>query len=181
MISIYMRNYLKLFKQNSGFTLIELLVVIGILGVLAAALIATIDPFEQIKKAQDANTKNAVVEFVDANIRYYSTHNNLPWDVPGSNCSTSGSGLVTGSGLNCIGLLIADGELKTAFTAATGYISSIQWYGGSNSVTACFAPASKSQRNDPNTKYTLSSGTFVESDSGHCPNATNTDCYFCSF
>ena len=47
---MYMRNYLsRLFKNSKGFTLIELLVVIGILGVLAAALIATIDPFEQIK------------------------------------------------------------------------------------------------------------------------------------
>ena len=34
---------------QKGFTLIELLVVIGILGILATSLIATIDPFEQLR------------------------------------------------------------------------------------------------------------------------------------
>ena len=68
-------------KNQKGFTLIELLVVIGILGVLATALVTTIDPFEQLRKAQDANVKNALVEYVNANLRYYTTHNNLPWGV----------------------------------------------------------------------------------------------------
>ena len=86
-----MRNFLKLFKRDSGFTLIELLVVIGILGVLAAALIATIDPFEQIKKAQDSNTKNAAVEFNDALLRYYATHNAFPWELfpAGAGCDAA--------------------------------------------------------------------------------------------
>ena len=44
----HMRNY---FVQNKGFTLIELLIVIALLGALAVGLLATIDPFEQLKKA----------------------------------------------------------------------------------------------------------------------------------
>jgi prepilin-type N-terminal cleavage/methylation domain-containing protein len=82
-LNVYMKKltaWLKnLFKSSKGFTLIELLVVIGILGVLAAALVATIDPFEQLKKATDANVKNTAVEFIDANIRYFTTHNAMPW------------------------------------------------------------------------------------------------------
>src|SRR5260221_10989419 len=76
-------------SASKGFTLIELLVVIGILGILASALVATIDPFEQLNKAQDANIKNVAVEFLNANIRYYTTHNAMPWDsVPnnGADC-----------------------------------------------------------------------------------------------
>src|SRR5450830_1024428 len=70
----------KLFKQSKkGFTLIELLVVIGILGILAAALVATIDPVEQLNKATDANVKNTVVEYITANIRYFTTHQAMPW------------------------------------------------------------------------------------------------------
>ena len=36
-------------KRNFGFTLMELLIVIGVLGILAAGLLAAIDPFEQLK------------------------------------------------------------------------------------------------------------------------------------
>jgi prepilin-type N-terminal cleavage/methylation domain-containing protein len=182
-----MRNYLKLFKRNSGFTLIELLVVIGILGVLAAALIATIDPFEQIKKANDANVKNATVEFVNANIRYYSTHNALPWGGNGagavSGCVSSTTIEVTDiNSTGCLNALIGDGELKTAFTLATNAIDGIVYSGGDNSVTACFKPQSKSEQRDPNTKYTVSAG--VPADGGGKCGVTGTavtDCYWCSF
>src|SRR4051812_6427183 len=88
----------KLFKSSrsrAGFTLIELLVVIGILGILASALVATIDPFEQLKKANDSNRKNVAVEFLNATLRYYTTHNALPWDTVangGANCNTGAGG-----------------------------------------------------------------------------------------
>ena len=39
-------------KKSLGFTLIELLIVIALLGALAVGLLATIDPFEQLKKAE---------------------------------------------------------------------------------------------------------------------------------
>ena len=37
-------------RIQKGFTLIELLIVIALLGSLAVGLLATIDPFEQLKK-----------------------------------------------------------------------------------------------------------------------------------
>lgn len=183
-----MRNYFKSLKTNSGFTLIELLVVIGILGILAAALIATIDPFEQLRKANDANVKNTAVEFVDANIRYYTTHNVLPWSNTNAPLACQGSPVLSAqmSGpqmLACLGgpgianTIIGDGELKSGFTTVTSILSSILVTGSSNAVTACFQPASKSQQADANTKYsatgTITSGCISQG-------GTISSCYWCS-
>jgi prepilin-type N-terminal cleavage/methylation domain-containing protein len=165
-----MKKQLSIIKQQ-GFTLIELLVVIGILGVLAAALIATIDPFEQLKKSQDASTKNTLVEFVDANIRFYATHNAMPWyDTASggvSGCASTATAMSDASGMNCVNGLITDGELKNSFAQATTILQGIRYFGDAATpgVTACFAPISKSQQRDPNTIYN-SSGASVGSASG---------------
>lgn len=156
----------KLLKQKKGFTLIELLVVIGILGILAAALVATIDPFEQLNKAQDANIKNVMVEYLDANIRYYATHNDYPWGAGVAACTpevvnngmtdTGGTGQEasspykmplcsggtpsTGVGCtvtSCIPPLISDRELEASFVTAVGSLSKIYVsYYGSNGGNA---------------------------------------------
>lgn len=142
----------KLFKQpKKGFTLIELLVVIGILGILAAALVATIDPVEQLNKAQDANVKNLMVEYIDANIRFYATHDAYPWsdsvtghcvapagpsgsvtDTDGSTvpqqlqlCSGGNSSGVGCTYSSCIDPLVTDSELKASFVTATGSLYKI--------------------------------------------------------
>jgi len=167
-----MKKYLSSLKLNSGFTLIELLVVIGILGVLAAALIATIDPFEQLKKSQDANVKNTLVEFVDANVRYYATHNALPWWSNGvSGCTSSDTSLNSAGAAPCVTGLISDGELKQSFNQATGILANIRYFGGDTSapgVTACFSPVSKSQQKDPNTRFDSSGATVASGGTFWC-------------
>lgn len=164
--------------KNAGFTLIELLVVIGILGILASALVATIDPFEQLKKANDANAKNTAVEFLNANIRYYTTHNALPWSIDTS-CSVAGVGTApTGVNLTaatgCMNALITDGELKGGFTTVTSVLSSIYFSGASNGVTVCFQPQSKAQKADANTKWDKNGAVLAG-----CPNAASA-CFWCS-
>jgi len=182
----YMRKLLARFKGVKGFTLIELLVVIGILGILAAALIATIDPFEQLKKAQDANVKNLAVEFVNANIRYYTTHNRLPWATGGS-ATCIGSGFPSGELLDtsrmvgCTTDLVNDGELKTAFSSSANLDGvAVTSTSSNNEVIACFAPQSKAQRSDVNTKYTIT-GTPIANPSATCigQGSGTTVCYWC--
>ncbi|HVT01059.1 MAG TPA: type II secretion system protein [Patescibacteria group bacterium] len=172
---------------NKGFTLIELLVVIGILGILAAALVATIDPFEQLNKATDSNTKNVAVEFLNAGIRYYTTHSAFPWDSVangGADCmsgTTDLTGTTLGSMTACLTTLIGEGELKSGFTTATGIISKVIVNENGSNVTMCFKPVSKAQQRDANAKFNAD-GTA----NGSCPGgATNpvgpsATCYWCT-
>lgn len=172
----------KAFQSSKGFTLIELLVVIGILGILASSLIATIDPFEQLKKGQDANVKNTAVEFVNANIRYYTTHNALPW-VNDSACTAQLNGInptatnLTGM-TSCLSALVTDGELKSGFTTVTNTLKEIVVSGTSNDVISCFKPQSKAQQKDGNTIYdssgTPTSGCIAQTSNG------STSCYWCA-
>ncbi len=182
-----MKKQLSTIKQQ-GFTLIELLVVIGILGILAAALIATIDPFEQLNKAQDANTKNTVVEYIDANIRYFTTHQAMPWSDANApvtcNTGTAPSGTVLSPNAqmeSCTAALISDGELKSSFSTATNILKGIYvTAGANNAVIACFKPVSKSQQKDPNTKYN-NLGVAVANPTTNCVGYGGaTDCYWCT-
>ncbi len=173
---------------QKGFTLIELLVVIGILGILAAALVATIDPFEQLNKANDANSKNTAVEFLNANIRYYTTHNAMPWEAGGANCLGVGQDnptatllTPTGGMLTCLNALITEGELKSSFTTATGILSGIYMSEQTQgNVVMCYIPKSKSQKRDANTRFNSpSAGTGGTCPGGTANNLTDT-CYWCT-
>ena len=192
-IDIYI---MKLFSAQKGFTLIELLVVIGILGILAAALVATIDPFEQLKKADDAKIKNISVEFQTALVRYYTTHGSFPWnDANSANnapCTNLGAnpiaGVTLGSAgmIDCIdgsdGSLLSDGEVKSAFTSNVNDLDKIYitWSDAdATNALVCFSPTSKSQKASPETKYTDVAGT---EDANTCPDANAADgtCYWCT-
>ena len=56
-------------KEQKGFTLIELLIVIALLGALTIGLLATINPFEQLKKGRDTSNQNTATEFYNASLR----------------------------------------------------------------------------------------------------------------
>lgn len=185
---------------TKGFTLMELLIVIGVLGILAAGLLAAIDPFEQLKKARDTNNRGAATELLQASQRYYATHGYLPWyktdaDNVTYSCVANGNldrirGTEVGFPHNVISLtstgsstdiytclsdtLLTDGEIKDTFFS--GLATPLYIYSSSKTkVGVCFAPEAKSNRTDEMTKYLLSgtgdSDYTVDTDAT-CPDPT---------
>ncbi len=67
-------------KKRFGFTLIEIIVVVAVIGVLASAIIAILDPFTQIQKAQDARTKSDLAQIQRALEAYYQDNGFYPAD-----------------------------------------------------------------------------------------------------
>lgn len=180
------RRFLSKASQK-GFTLIELLVVIGILGILAAALVATIDPFEQLNKARDARVENTLVEFQNGLLRYYTIQGVMPWspqstDLCNGQVIPDATPLATGSPItpsDCVQALIDQGELKDSFAnspdLAEIYITEDTV---TNEIVSCYEPTSRSKQRDPNTIYN-NDGT---DNSGVCPDpdAAAGTCYWCT-
>lgn len=161
-----------MFKGKKGFTLIELLVVIGVIGILAAGLLAAIDPMEQLKKGRDTRKRSISVEFVNAVTRYYAVQGEMPWGAG----NLSGAVLTSLTGV--ITELITQGELKPEFAsgadAAGGDKIFITGQGAPvATVYACFDPESKSISRDPTTIYNQTGGTG-------CDPQTSTTCYWCA-
>jgi prepilin-type N-terminal cleavage/methylation domain-containing protein len=66
--------------RQKGFTLVELLVVVTLIAILAVAVLATINPIEQRRKAIDTSVKNAMAELLSAEERFYATYGCYTWE-----------------------------------------------------------------------------------------------------
>jgi len=66
------------FSLPSGFTLIEILIAVAIVGILASATLAAINPLEQIKKSNDARRKADLTEIQKALDMYYQDQGRYP-------------------------------------------------------------------------------------------------------
>lgn len=166
------------YQLNKGFTLIELLVVIGILGILAAALVATIDPFEQLNKGSDARTENTLVEFQNGLLRYYTLRGQLPWNDVDDDCMAGAAPASSSieSISTCLDDLIAQGELKASFANSPDLPNIYVTEESTNNVVLCYEPISKSKQRDVNTIYDIAGAAGVD-----CKSAGGaTDCYWCS-
>jgi prepilin-type N-terminal cleavage/methylation domain-containing protein len=64
--------------SSKGFTLIELIIVIAVLAVLFTALLTTINPLEQFKKARDTDRKAALGQIQRALESYFQDHGKYP-------------------------------------------------------------------------------------------------------
>lgn len=72
-------NKLRLGDGNGGFTMIELLVVIAVIGVLAVAVLSSINPLEQINKGRDTKKRSNAAQLLNAIDRFYAIHEVFPW------------------------------------------------------------------------------------------------------
>lgn len=160
---------------RKGFTLIELLIVIALLGALAIGLLATIDPFEQLKKGRDTSTRNTVAEIYNSELRYYATKGEFTWGTGTSftnNLQTMGSDVTA---------LINSGELKNRFEELAGTTNLAKILVTSTApehIAVCFRPESKSFQADPVTLFASDGQTSAVT----CKSQTSTggtDCYLC--
>lgn len=168
--------------KNGGFTLIELLIVIALLGALAVGLLATVDPFEQLKKGTDTSRRNTTSEVYNSMIRYYSVKNSMPWTTDITAMSASNDAM-TAASTGYLNKVIDAGELKPDFVALAGsgnldkifLTSTADANGTRQNVSSCFLPESKSFAAEANSKY----GANGEVSSGCKATGGATSCYWC--
>lgn len=96
-----------LFKK--GFTLIELLIVIAILGILAAATLAILDPIDKINAGNDSKVESDITNIAKGAEAYAAANNGL---YP-----------------SAITELVTSGDLRSVPTAPGNY-TAYQWSGG---------------------------------------------------
>lgn len=190
-----------------GFTLVELLIVIALLGAIAIAVIAAINPIEQANRARDTRFKTDSSNLVSAIERYFTSKNEFPWvtsafvtsnDVAFGFLSSNNVNIgVCGATCTQDGNLITSLELKSEYKdrdfvkAGTGTDNSKKIFvgkatGGSQSIYACFIPLSKSTRDKEvadGRVYTLNftNGTRTATTSCNAATAdwTALGCYIC--
>jgi len=174
-----MRNYSVRSKGSKGFTLIELLIVIALLGALAIGLLATIDPFEQLKKGRDTSQRNTLSELYNAALRYYSIRGYFPWNTATSTVAQTGAVYPTFA--SAVSDMVSVGELKNRFQELAGTGNLAKMYitsPTSEEERVCFMPESKSFQAEANTIFDQTGGTSGQAD---CKGAggTSTTCYYC--
>lgn len=66
--------------KKKGFTMIELLIVVAVLGILAVAVLAAINPIEQINRGKDTGSRSDSEQSIGGIDRFYTVSGYYPWE-----------------------------------------------------------------------------------------------------
>lgn len=150
---------------KKGFTLIELLIVIAVLGILAVAVLAAINPIEQINRSRDTGSRSDAEQLIGAIDRYYASKGYYPWVTNPTDDATlvwTQVGTAWSDGTEgVLAKLSAAGteEVKQSFTTRisdSGYNTLQVFNGGGpgDSTYICFLPKSGSFQTDSGDRCT---------------------------
>lgn len=178
--------------SQAGFTMIELLIVIAIIGVLAVAVLSSINPIEQINKGRDTRLRSDASQILAASDRYYASKEVYPWNV-----TTAGYTSTTvddpeaefdfsadARDWDWGDELVTTAEIKESFIARLAGDNSIviaKAEGVTATTYACFLPASLAFKEEAMTKCADgvapgTIGTFVACEDDEDPAAENYIC-----
>lgn len=148
-----MKIYQSKKSRSLGFTLVELLIVVSILSLLTVAVLAAINPLEQLKKGRDTQRKADAATLLAASERFQATFGCYPWKRPASVCNTwvlPYTTVIPAAFTGYLRQLLEQDEIKTQFTSrstvTTGDITSYE-DPATGQASFCFTPESKSARN----------------------------------
>jgi type II secretory pathway pseudopilin PulG len=141
--------------------MIELLVVIAVIGVLAVAVLSSINPIEQINKGRDTRTRSDAAQLINAVDRYYAIHEVYPWNVaagaftPASTVATTEyqytgndettTAAATPAEFDWTTTLVSTAEVKEGFVNRLSQDNAISLFkatGSNETMYACFIPTS---------------------------------------
>jgi len=104
--------------QKKGFTLIELLIVIGIIGILAAAVIVVLNPAELLAQARDGtrlsdvDSTNSAINLYIASVDGFDLHEG----------GTGATGTVSVATANCPFVTTTCNDVTSVLTDGTGWV-----------------------------------------------------------
>lgn len=167
------KGFIQHHKNGAGFTMIELLIVIAVLGILAVAVLAAINPIEQINRARDTGNRSDSEQLLSAIDRYNASQMIWPWQGAADDADaivwtqvTAAAPAAPTGGCPMLSNLRHDAtdtscpgtdEVKQAFVnriTDTRYNALYMEYGGEtgDSVYICFSPQSMSFGQEADTR-----------------------------